>query len=397
VDLPVPADAKARLESLLKQYQHDVESRQKWAEFFKKCQVSPKDIKFSDEELQTLFKGKEAKKRLEEFLPKIKELPLDQRQKEEIMGKLDDWMKKHEQSDKVDNVPPVDNKSSDPTKQPQSPSQPQDKANPFDPPQFGQPPITDQTLAAKKLNSSDKWSDKFLQSGSDSNLAKMFWNSPKFRTSIVKWYHHKQSDQNALGTQFGDMSKWLDRIPQLDWNGPLPATSGFKMGSFDLPGLPRPSFRMPATGPVGNPDLATTSSSTWVAVMLAVLVVVGVMVAFGFLLRGVRSSTARRQQWHPGPWPVDPARILTPEELVRAFDHLALLLLGRQAEHFNHRTIAAQLSSQCAGGKHSQPAVETLARTYEQARYAPSGGLPGANDLQRARVDLCALAGVGRT
>jgi hypothetical protein len=82
--------------------------------------------------------------------------------------------------------------------------------------------------------------------------------------------------------------------------------------------------------------------------------------------------------------------VRTRDELVRAFEYLALLRLGPAARHRNHREIAADLG---AGGPRSA-AAERLAGLYEQARYAPPDEVLPDADLAAARADLCLLAGV---
>jgi hypothetical protein len=79
----------------------------------------------------------------------------------------------------------------------------------------------------------------------------------------------------------------------------------------------------------------------------------------------------------------------TREELVRAFEHLSLLRLGRDAVHWNHVEIAGRL-----GEGDRRRTAEQLAGLYEKARYAPaSDPLPDAA-IATARRDLCLLAGV---
>ena len=95
--------------------------------------------------------------------------------------------------------------------------------------------------------------------------------------------------------------------------------------------------------------------------------------------------------WRLGPWPVRPEAVHTRDELVRAFEYLALLLLGPAARSRNHREIAAGLGR---GRRDPRAPPTALAGLYEQARYAPPDeALPDA-DLAAARADLSLLAGV---
>jgi hypothetical protein len=129
------------------------------------------------------------------------------------------------------------------------------------------------------------------------------------------------------------------------------------------------------------------------------LVVVG-MIALGaglyLVLRLWKkgSDLAASAGWRLGPWPVNPAQVSTPEQFIRAFEYLAVLLLGREARHRNHRQIAAGLKSTAgAEGTSQRDAAEELAAIYEQARYAPVTEPLDGNQLAAARRDLILLAG----
>jgi hypothetical protein len=134
----------------------------------------------------------------------------------------------------------------------------------------------------------------------------------------------------------------------------------------------------PAGSSASGPDAA---GMLWV--LAAALVGVGAWLAVSRLRRGADAARARR--WSPGPWPVDPAAVATRGDLIRAFEHLAYLVIGREARPLNHRAAAARIGRTAA--------VERLARLYEQARYAPPGEPLPADELAAARRDLGALAG----
>jgi hypothetical protein len=96
-----------------------------------------------------------------------------------------------------------------------------------------------------------------------------------------------------------------------------------------------------------------------------------------------------------GPWPVAPDAVSSREELIRAFEYLALLCLGPVARHLHHLDLASGLGGQQSPEpERRRQAADHLARLYEQARYAPGDEpLPEA-ELTAARRDLCYLAGV---
>lgn len=64
---------------------------------------------------------------------------------------------------------------------------------------------------------------------------------------------------------------------------------------------------------------------------------------------------------------IDPDTVTTRESLIRAFEHLALVIFGIEANHWHHHIIANRLA--VSGAYHAD--AEFLARAYEQARYAP--------------------------
>jgi hypothetical protein len=123
-----------------------------------------------------------------------------------------------------------------------------------------------------------------------------------------------------------------------------------------------------------------------------ILVVLGVVVVAGILwhFRGGRISNAGSGGRVLGPWPLDPARVASREELIRAFEYLSLLRCGEPARTWHHRAIAERL-----GGTEAErrAAAERLATLYEHARYTPVTG--GEPDWSAAREPLTLLAGAG--
>ena len=108
--------------------------------------------------------------------------------------------------------------------------------------------------------------------------------------------------------------------------------------------------------------------------------------------RYICCSWIRTTCWNLGPWPVNPALVSTPAELIRAFEYLSLLRLGPDSRSWNHRAIAAHLGQTVPPD--GRRAADELAALYEQARYAPADDPLPADALSTARRDLCLLAGV---
>jgi hypothetical protein len=94
-----------------------------------------------------------------------------------------------------------------------------------------------------------------------------------------------------------------------------------------------------------------------------------------------------------GPWPVNPRSVGNGDELILAFEHLAILRLGGPASTCNHREIAVRLGDGDSDGAH-RAAADELARLYERVRYEPNPLPLAESDLTAARRDLTLLAGV---
>jgi len=92
-----------------------------------------------------------------------------------------------------------------------------------------------------------------------------------------------------------------------------------------------------------------------------------------------------------GPWPIDPRRINTREDVVKAFEYLSVLICGESAKTWTHNTIADALAELAV--THGETAVQ-LARLYELARYAPLDEPLTRDELMEARELVCGLAGV---
>jgi hypothetical protein len=139
-------------------------------------------------------------------------------------------------------------------------------------------------------------------------------------------------------------------------------------------------------------DAGGVSGAASQAVLLLVALAAAVLLTWGLMRRqGLTLLAGAAAARRLGPWPVRPESVRTRDELVRAFEYLARLLLGPAACHRNHREIAAGLGEPDGARR---AAADRLAGLYEQARYAPPDEeLPDA-DLAAARADLSFLAGV---
>jgi hypothetical protein len=110
--------------------------------------------------------------------------------------------------------------------------------------------------------------------------------------------------------------------------------------------------------------------------------------------RRAAGAGAGQPAWRLGPWPVDPSQVTTRQDLIRAFEYLALLVLGSPARSWNHLAIARRLSDQPNADPERKHAALHLAALYETARYAPPADPLPDGEMREARRDLCLLAGV---
>jgi hypothetical protein len=132
------------------------------------------------------------------------------------------------------------------------------------------------------------------------------------------------------------------------------------------------------------------------SMLLQILLEAIVMSLVGFaVLRLLKQKKAKAESAEAaaaarlGPWPVDPSRIATRDELIRAFEYLALLRLGESARATHHRAIADRLGTTADRAL----AATELAELYESARYDPTVLDLPSSAWPVARRDLCLLSG----
>jgi hypothetical protein len=187
----------------------------------------------------------------------------------------------------------------------------------------------------------------------------------------------------------GGLASSLGRWNQFAKQGKWFSQSWAQLRRFELPswpslGLSGTRFSASFSGPGSVGGHGSTQALKWfLAFGIGVLVAV---VVWKLLTRYVVWGSATAvDSWRLGPWPVAPATVASRLDLIRAFEYLSLLLLGRQARSWNHREIATRLGSAEA---------ERLATLYEQARYTPEDEPLPEQAVAEFRRDLCLLAGV---
>jgi hypothetical protein len=207
-------------------------------------------------------------------------------------------------------------------------------------------------------------------------------------------------DRSGLGSSGQGKAVWDALVRVGDWL-PLEQMSKIDWGDT-FPKWSWPEFAAPpawSPGPV--PSLAAPSEGAGEGLVWLLLAVVVGILMWRLVGKATAINSDGDQAWRPGPWPVSPARVTTRHDLIRAFEHLALLLLGPHAGVCHHRELAGQLG-QAAGpatARHRQQAAQELALLYEQARYAPSASSAdqplSSEEQMLARRNLCLLAGMG--
>ncbi|WP_439622807.1 hypothetical protein [Gemmata sp.] len=211
------------------------------------------------------------------------------------------------------------------------------------------------------------------------------------------WDLLKAGDGANLGDVFGGTGTGGGNWNLGNWE--LPKVGDLFSG-WRTPNTPAPNWSPPDGGP--RPNLPSSSGwglgsgtgglgGSWAALVVLLLLVAGVFL--WFKLRNLRDAAVRGGAFAGaglGPWPVDPRRITTREDVVKAFEYLSVLLCGPAARNWTHGTIAAALADVAA----RDPRAGTgLARLYELARYAPLDEALTNGELAEARTLACSLAG----
>jgi hypothetical protein len=209
---------------------------------------------------------------------------------------------------------------------------------------------------------------------------------------------------SGSGSLDGKLSRLSNYLPVQDWlkggasGKGMPSWPSFNKSKWSGSGLS-------SVGLGGLGGAESTDQSAWIVVLYLVMGVIAVLVIWKFLA-SYRTPVVPPQarSWLLGPWPVSPGAVATRQDLVLAFDYLALLLFGPAARVWNHRAIAAKLSRQSTVGSQQSSAADCqlptelaaarLANLYEQARYAPPDEPLPERELEAARRDLYLLAGV---
>jgi hypothetical protein len=182
-----------------------------------------------------------------------------------------------------------------------------------------------------------------------------------------------------VGEYFRDKSGILDETGSLFKKVPSPTLPNFGDTALSM---------QPSSSPVGSGSLAPVF-------LTFLLIGLTVFLAWKLSLGQKSSESGESEHWRLGSWPVAPGNVTTRQDVVRAFEYLALLCLGVSANTCHHHELAERLAGQDQDNSGRRQAAETLAWLYEQARYAPPSEMLSSGELTDARHALCLLAGEG--
>jgi hypothetical protein len=251
------------------------------------------------------------------------------------------------------------------------------------PPGIVSPPMPPPTAANPSANdNTPEWLRERMRMWSN-DLNKMIKTDPAgWRDFLKRLAENKQGGEKLVSGTLDSargVGKMLPKVGTLVPRGLLPSS------------LPR----------MGVPRLGAGSLPSAMALgSIAQILLFGV-VGFVIVVLLWRSASwaqsaleARPSEWRLGPWPVSIAAIQTRQQLVQAFEHLSLLLLGRDARTRHHRDLAQRLGQlPDLNPEHRAAAARRLAELYAFARYAPEERSLTEAELETARRDLRRLAG----
>ena len=234
-----------------------------------------------------------------------------------------------------------------------------------------------------------RWAKDLLKDVDNSRAGDFLRDSPAWRNGV--------RDLDKL-VKTSDMKfDWLKRMPEGlklpqgwtprlgEWAARLPSLSNLPRWRLSAPNLGRFNLNLGAAGGggrMGAPSLGGVSVSDNVFWLLLPLLLA--LLGWFFYRNLGRSPALALAVRRLGPWPVDPAAVATRAQLIRAFDYLALLLLGEQVRTWNHVAVAKKLGEEAA----RNPAAGILAQLYELARYTPGDDAlpPEARDAARRHL-----------
>jgi hypothetical protein len=341
------------------------------------------EMKKNPEKYKNIANDPDARKNLEKLLGDGK---LDVEKLKAIKKGMEEQVKSKQEDPRIDQKDPVGK---------WDPNGPPPKKPGLTPPVTSPPP--------EATNRFDKMINKVIKNGLDGKYGSTVKNQPAWQKAadLMKNSGGKGSGSEKSGSSDafekaldktgaphdGSKPAFLENLNPFksskdgdDAGAASPVASGAPGNLGKLAGPP--SFNLPSGNSVGG-GLAMLQILLFLAVALVV---------FGLIWRLLAQTRARSVQdaLRRAVWPVLPGQVSTRQQLIQAFEHLALVVLGPSARSTNHRAIADGLGATPARTQ----AADELATLYERARYDPVEGELPATDIAAARRDLCLLAGM---
>jgi hypothetical protein len=392
--VPLPFDGD--LEALLKARLQQAKGREEFERFLKDFQKDPGRFKLDDKALQEKLKdhldNPLVRQQIEQAERQHKGgLPLGPEQMKGVIDAFKKTEPKPADDKDPDAVPKMNGATPSPIQPPTGPG----AAGPG--PKKPSPPA-DSAEGREQLL--DEWLRNRMEGLENSRVGRILRDSPAFQQGL---FDLEKAILEHRGEGFGlsswDMSQLGSRLQPPDW-ALSPLEGGWlKLQGMHWPSLPHPhlslggfgGWKLSAPSAGGGGGLGPGRVLLWILLLVA-----GGLLVWQVLARlKAQAGPGTGRGWRLGPWPVPPDRIASRADLIRAFEHLSLLLLGPAAQTWHHLAVADGLAAGAgpATSQRHNAAVE-LATLYEQARYAPDEGPLPAEALAAARRDLCLLAGV---
>ena len=201
----------------------------------------------------------------------------------------------------------------------------------------------------------------------------------EFLRSLAEHEDDAKALIEAVERNFGPISEWRWpsandlKLPSLGWGG------SSSLGSWNAAAGGNPS-PMPPSG-------ESSINTLWLLFGLVGLGIVGWLI-WTYQPPPQSSDSGAKQL---GPWAIRPEDLSTTAQLIQAFEYVALLKCGFDAQTWNHRMIAEQLAQVTPL---SADAAYRFADLYEVARYAPPSTTLTPDQFQLARGYLRRLAEV---
>jgi hypothetical protein len=285
-------------------------------------------------------------------------------------------------------TPPTTEGPAPPTPDNSSPSpSPPDAPGPDN---VGAPPAPQSDWDQFQEEAADWVRDNLRDAGGDLADAVDRWQGASESQALRDLFTGKSVEEGGLRYRLAEQAQGLSsHLPRLNLHVPQVNNALDPFRSLWTHVEPPRLGGFSASAPRG----VSTALGDWAFAVLFGLVGVLLLVLIGRQVQMRRAGYEGDGGQALGPWPVAPQAVSTRQQLVRAFEYLALWSLGLEARSCHHLDVAEQLARRGGDSAHEQ-AAESLARLYEQARYAPDSEPLGPDELAAARRHLCFLAGV---